>query len=225
MVYDAARINSVLRLIAKKAVQFSDDIIHKHNLLDRHAKQPPFKINLCTRELRRSAEMESADIDAVAQLLYDFVTSHNLNIPALAGVPRAGHELGVRVHGLLTRAGYSIPYLTLQKEKDECVLVDNGATVPGEVWLVDDLSNRGITKNWARRPLIKAGWRVSGVLVALDYGMGAASALGELGMELHYVASVDTTLMLGRDTLPHKARDFEGALHYLAKERALLAAT
>jgi len=225
--YNAKRLRRVLRIIVERGLQFGEHLQVKHTMQNPSEPAPPFKFHLCTPDLRPEARMTESDIDELALLLRDFALAKNFAIPGIAGVPRAGTVLARRLQLFLRMKGVSIPRVTLEKDENgNCLVTHTGGYREGPVWIVDDVVNRGLTKEWVWQTLEAHDYQTEAVLAVLDYNMGAAAHLGSLGIRLHAPIAVDSVFafaecgMSSASTL--SAEQLHLAREYLARERARL---
>lgn len=200
-------------------------IHHTHTKIDPAVSRPPMKFHLCTSESRPEGRLTQGDINMIGRLCWEYVKCEDLNIPAIASVPRVGDAIAKAFLKAARRDGVNLPWLRFSKYEEGGVsyigpLVDNdGYTTNQPVWLLDDLVHKSLSKQRMMVRVQEAGYRVAGILVFMDYGQGAWNYFHKLGIPLHRVVMLRNLLLWGNHDGDINDAAYKAMLSYLDSTR------
>jgi len=208
--------------VVERGLHFQrDGFVHTHNKLDTTAPKPPMKFFLCTPELRPEARMTPDDIVQMGEFCWRYIKKHRLNVPAIAGIPRVGDEIARAIQQAAERDDINLPRLAFEKNDDGTIgrlIRSDGYTKGQPIWLVDDLTQFGISKERGIEASQKAKFPVRGILTFLDYGMAQAH-FRKLNIEHHSVATVRKTLSVGLNQGGITQKNFDEMGAYLTQSQ------
>lgn len=225
---DKNKLYELMRAIIVRGMQIDltgTSIHHTHTKIDSSAVRPPMKLHFCTSALRADARMTQEDVVAIGDLCWQYIQDEKLPVHGLASVPRVGDEIAKALQKSAARSGVTVPRLSFTKIDREGVsyigpLIENEGYQPGlPVWIIDDLVQKGLSKQRMIARIREAGYIVAGILVFMDYGQGAKEYFEKQGVELRSVTTLPVVLEEGlREGLLEK-KTYLAIHEYLAKTK------
>ena len=225
--YNAARLNDLIDVILKRGIQIDPKgIAHKHNEAVSGAPLSPIKLHLCTPDLRKEGRLTADDMQLIVELWYGYIKSRRIPIPAIGGVP----QVGLRLVSLLQRHareehGEYWPLVAASKINYPDGRREIGQVLPSEEYpegslaLFDDLINWGFSHREAVRRYAEARYPVTHSFVAVDYGVGGAGVLAELGASSHSLLSLESILARAEGTAALPQEIIAATRGYLVQSR------
>lgn len=168
----------------------------KHHSAHPDAPHAPFKIHLCTKNLRPEGRLTREDVEVNANVMWNYLTNqaHSGNF---AGLPNVGEVLATKIHKrVLDSRLLRFSKIGTGKERHIGPLIDaDECSVGSLVWGIDDLVTFGTSKGEFINEIRKANYRITDFLVLIDYDVGAAAYLeNEFGVRLHSIFTVEELL-------------------------------
>ncbi|MEK7109140.1 MAG: hypothetical protein AAB919_01770 [Patescibacteria group bacterium] len=206
---------------ANRGIRFEPGgIPHTHNRINAAEPVPPFKFELCTRELRSTGRLTDDDMDKMAGYICHGLLRQKPRPEAIVGIPTVGADFARRVEMHLRREGCYLPRLRLSKHDDAFSVVDNAGYKSGALCLIDDVIHRGFSKRRSIAALKAAGYSVTDCWVFLTYEQGAEDYFDKLGTAMHAISTVRRTLLLGCEAGSISPGQYKLAMQYLEETRA-----
>ncbi len=191
--FNSPKVEGVMRRILERGIATGGEYKFKHHSKYPNAPLAPFKFNLCTEATRRDGKLLDEDIDAIAELMRDFLVTrpHHQNI---AGIPNAGHVIAERIQRI--KPGSRLLQFSKIGEGDTRrigpLVEDDDCPLNSRIWGIDDLSTYAGSKCEFIEMVSLAKFSIRDILVLMNYGFGADTTIEHrYGVRLEWVFSVD----------------------------------
>ncbi len=224
MTYNVTQLNAFLDAVVERGmrIDLEGGLTHKEHEVDLELRRPPIKLDIATADMREGARMTDADMDMLVELMWGYMKRTMRVVPNLVGVPKVGESIAERLQKRIERDGKDVRRIILGKRQEGAKslishIVDHGgAKLDWPTCLVDDLSNRGLSKVRAVNVVRASGYQVTDVLVGLDYEQDAKSVLLDMGVVLHNLAVMTSYLLRWELKRPKQEMERRAVRDYLS---------